>query len=514
MHGVLASLPPVVTVVLLWRGVGPLRAAAVALAVTLALVPLFAPMGPTVTVALAATAATGVEVAAIMLAGLTLHRLLEQAGVHGALAAWLTGRVQQPALRLLLVVLGIAPFVEAVAGFGMCNIIAYPLLLHMGLPPRAAALAALLAGVTVPWGALGPGTLVAARLAGISLQELGEASAAISLPVFLVCGMAALGVALGWRQALGRSGQLAVVAVSLWAGIWLANRLVGTPAAGILGSPAAVVAVLALEWIGRPGQPAARRPVTLPQARLPAQAPPGAASPDFPARALVPFGLLVALLLLSRGLAFDAQGPGPTALPAGTEPPAREAPVLGGLLTSPALWLWVTCAFTAFWLRMGWAGASGAMRWAADRAARPVLTTVAFLALGNLMRAGGMASSLAGLAAGLGPAYVALAPWIGGLGGLVTGTNAGANAMLAAAQAGAALQLGYPVVALVALHNVSAALLTMGAGWRLALLASLAGPPVRPEGLLRPVLATGAVALALLSILAPGLGWARSGSAE
>jgi lactate permease len=118
-----------------------------------------------------------------------------------------------------------------------------------------------------------------------------------------------------------------------------------------------------------------------------------------------------------------------------------------------------------------------------------------FLVLGALMTATGMSAELAQAGASLGDAYVALVPWVGGLGGFLTGSNAGANAMFAAAQADAARALGLAPLDLVAAQNVGASLLTMASAPRVALAVGLLGAVLEPARLLRVVLAVDAVAL-------------------
>jgi lactate permease len=56
------------------------------------------------------------------------------------------------------------------------------------------------------------------------------------------------------------------------------------------------------------------------------------------------------------------------------------------------------------------------------------LVTSAFLVLGVLLTATGQAAQLGRAAATLDTSYPALAPWLGGLSGYLTGSNAGANA--------------------------------------------------------------------------------------
>jgi lactate permease len=123
------------------------------------------------------------------------------------------------------------------------------------------------------------------------------------------------------------------------------------------------------------------------------------------------------------------------------------------------------------------------------------------------MAASGMAATLAGAGALAGDAYAGLAPWLGGVGGFLTGSNVGANALFATAQAEAAGQAGLPVIDVVALQNVGASLATMASAARIQLALSLLGPDARDLGIARPVLAIDAVALAALS--AAGLLLAR-----
>ncbi|HEY8486437.1 MAG TPA: L-lactate permease, partial [Limnochordales bacterium] len=354
---------PGLTAALLVRGVHPLRAAVPALALTFALMPLFGPAGTAAVQALQSTAVTGAEVCLIMLAGMLLHELLDEAGSHEQFGTWLATRVSRPEHRALLMALGVVPFVEAVMGFGVGVIVGFPLLLRMGFSPAAAGAVTLFGQLTIPWGAMGPGTLIASRLAGVSLQALGERSAALSLVSFSVCGLAALVVTCGWKAALRSLPALAVVSGSLWAGIGLMNRWVGTPPAGILGSPFAIVAsLLVAAWARGAGRSGADS---------------GQAAVAFPARALVPYGLLAGLALLARALA----GPGGA---------------------SPAFPLLVTCAAVPWWFKLSPRRTAAALRRTLNRWAPVAATTVAFLATGNLMRFSGMARALAGAAASLG----------------------------------------------------------------------------------------------------------------
>lgn len=465
MTALLAALPPLLAAALLLARVRPTRAALAALACGLAVLPAFSPSWGEVARAEGQALVTGLEVVLIVLGGVALYELMATAGAHQRLGSWAIELSGDPGRRVLLVVLGVTPFAESITGFGVGVIVAAPLLLRMGLSPAKAASVGLLGLVAVPWGALAPGTLVGSRLSGVPFDELGTLSAVLSGPVLLIAGLAALLVATGARATLGRLPELVLVAGALWAGIWLANRTLGTPLAGALGACAGIAMCLALVRV---------------RERSPLRAP-GRAT----LRALSPYAVLVGLLLAGRlGVAALALGDS----------------ALAAVLSSPATAMLLTCAVMPALLgplpRARRALRVALWRW------RPVaLTTLAFLALGALMTASGMAAALAAAGAGLGRAYLVLAPLLGGLGGFLTGSNAGANAMFAAPQADAARALGYPVDRLVAAQNVSASLLTMASAPRVALVLALMGPEARQAKVLRPVLVADVAALLALAVV-------------
>lgn len=462
MRALLAAAPPALALVLLLARVSPVRASLAALATGVVALLIGFPVSSAELIRTEAKAlVTGLEVALIILGGVLLYELTERSGAQQRLGEWVGELTDDRGRRVLLVVLGVTPFVESVTGFGVGVIVAAPLLLRMGFGVLESAVLGLLGLVAVPWGGLAVGTLVAARLAGVPFDSLGAASALLSLPVFLIVGAAALWVALGRRGAVRRLPELLVVAAALCVGIWAVNRSLGTPLAGALGSLVAIAVVLALARL-REGR--------VPQRSREA------------GRASLPYALLVALLGASQGAA--------TLLPAGL---ARA------IVASPAPWLFVTCALIP--LLAGAVAAADALRSAAVRWLPVAAATFVFLALGALMTASGMSAALAEAGTRLGQGYLLLAPWIGGVGGFLTGSNSGANAMFATAQVEAAAQIGYPPLTLLAVQNVSASLLTMASAPRVALAASLLGPDAASGRVLRAVLLTDAVVLVALGAL-------------
>ena len=177
------------------------------------------------------------EVLLILFGGVLLSRITTETGAMDRISSWLQQSASNRQAGTVLVVFGLVPFAESVTGFGIGVTVGVPLLLQLGHSVRHSAVLSLLGLVAVPWGALGPGTLVAADLAGLTLFDVGVRSAVMTLPVVLGAGITAW---LVLRAESPRPGRLLAhllgSAVLLNGGILAANLLMGTPPAGIVGS--------------------------------------------------------------------------------------------------------------------------------------------------------------------------------------------------------------------------------------------------------------------------------------
>ncbi|MEG0114733.1 MAG: L-lactate permease [Comamonas sp.] len=404
------------------------------------------------------------EVVLIVGGGLLLSEVLRQSGAQKALADWLLVRAGSGTGAVLLVVHGITPFAESVTGFGVGVTIGIPLLAHFGLPARKVALIGLLGLCAVPWGSMGPGTLVAATMADLPFKDLGQASALVSMIPFAITGMVAAGLA----SAPGRLSlallQGLLSGLLLTAAVALMNAVAGTAPAGALG--ALVVVGFHLLRMRRPQQ---AQPLH-----------------SLGRRALAAYVLLLGGVLVAGVLVRVLGLPG-----------------LWHGLASPGMWLLLAAGFFA----RGLPERESLQRvWRSWAQVAPV--TALFITLGVLMAVSGMAAQLAHALAQSGPLYLLAAPFVGALGGFVTGSNTGANAMFAATQAEIARALNAPLLPFMAVHNVSASLLLMASPGKVEMAVQLV-----PEGtaqrrwVQQSVLVVDLVAVALLGLL--NLVWAR-----
>lgn len=169
------------------------------------------------------------QVIAIIAAGMFFHRctLARAAAAHGE---------THPATprRLWSVCFLLAPFAEAVTGFGVGYIIALAALRRLGLGGMSALLLGLYSQSLVPWGALATGTTVGATLAGYTPNQLGLGSALLQMPIHVFY------LLLYWRFA--RQAGIAIPTAqkiddAAWTAlllglIWLANRHADVEIAG------------------------------------------------------------------------------------------------------------------------------------------------------------------------------------------------------------------------------------------------------------------------------------------
>lgn len=405
------------------------------------------------------------EVMLIIFGGIAFAEAGRRSGDQAEISTWLRSHLGTGVAPVLAVVHGVTPLAESLTGFGVGVAVAVPLLLGLGYAGNRAAPLGLLGLCAVPWGAMGPGTLIAARLSGVDFDEFGVLNALISLPVFLGVGIAAVLLISTPGRRLPAIAAALASALLLWVSVTGANQLLGTATAGALGAALTLMVHLLLR--GR--------------IRL---------SPRL-RQALLPYAVLLGGVLVARTLLTATE----------------LADTAWHWLGSPALWLAVS---TVLALRPHPRQLRLSLRHAGRTWIHVGPATGLFIVVGVVMAVSGMSDEIASALAGLGAGYLFLVPVIGGAGGFVTGSNSGANAMFAGPQAQAAQALGAAPGPVGAMQNVSASLLTMAAPSRVEMAVRLCPDQPERQPVLRQILGTTTaitVVLMLISGLAsaPGL---------
>jgi len=472
---------PILTPVflLLILRVSALWAGAAGLAVALALVTFVSDFGLAtggLRQALLAGALMTWMVAYVLLGGMALYEVMREAGALKAIAAFVAEAVPDPSRRALILVLGLSVFFESATGFGIGIVVTAPLFVALGHRPRDAALLALAGQCAVTWGALAVGTVLGAELTGVPPARLGILAVPLSLPLILACGLAAVGWTAGWSRVMRALPEVALYAAVLMGVLVTASAVLGVETAGMAAGLAVTALGLAISKITQ------RNTAKLFQKHR--------EGPKL-GQALAPFAILLLALLATR--LVEPLGDLLRHLAVVSAPGSR---LTVPLFYNPGFWLLATTAVSLPILGLSahrlapLAGPAFRRWWIAT------LAVAGFLCFSQIMTASGMTLTLAtAVAAAAGQAYVYLLAPVAGLGGFLTASNAGSNAMFAVFHATLGARLELPADWVAAVQNAAGANTTLASPGRVILAAAVTGLVGRESELMRPALVLAGIGL-------------------
>lgn len=365
---------------------------------------------------------------------LLFYESQRQVGTVSLLVAHIHHWCPQREVLVLLCVLGVSPVLEALCGFGTGMLVCLPLLLSLDLSPRCAALLALLGEGTTAWANMSNAIVLEAALTGIPSQMIGEESALLLLPLTLSLPLLALWVC-GADSSLRRWWPLALLgggtlALGEWAGSLMVPDL-----AGLLAGLSALVVVATFSRLVVARTPAERRtvaPVSLWR--------------------VLPGGVLLSGLWVSHLVM-----------------PVRTW--LGSHLVLQAYGQHVALlSGSTPWMLLGALGAC--LLTTQDRSLMPRLlkptwerlyplsvTLLAFGVAATLMQHAGMLAFLGQQFGGLLKGqYLWCSGWLGALGSVLIGSNAGSNVWVMALHHAIAERTGLPLDLLAGIQNAAASL--------------------------------------------------------
>lgn len=393
------------------------------------------------TSAIGGSLVTMLKVLAIIGGGVSLARVLDYTGAQQRLANWLSAGGASLGSALLMAH-GVVPFMESVTGFGVSLLIGLPLTLAFGFTAYRAALITLMGIVIGPWGSMGPGTLLGAELAGQPLTEFGLASAVVNIPAVIISGIVTAFIAARHAKVHGTK-RLGYLAAGAGSGLGLAllvlasNWLLGTPVAGAVAS-----ALVTVGWLL-----VVRKGSLLP----------GPGGAILPYMVLV-FGTIAGQLISAP---FDAAW--------WTE-----------VLSSPALYAFAGVAVALVQYRRPAPGLAGQ---AFGLWVKTGIPTALYILFGVVMEGGHIAQTLAQSLATLGAGYLFLMPVVGALGGYMTASGTGTNAMFGPTQVAVGTQLGVDPQWSMAMNNAAGCWGTIASPARIELSYQLArGPSLNDDG--------------------------------
>lgn len=332
--------------------------------------------------------------ASVIVPGLAFVILVERGGAPQAIGAWVKELGWSPPEQIIFIVLGLAPLLEAMTGFGVSLIATVPLLI--GLFSRQVGMKIALAGMVImPWGTLGLATIIGALLTHIPTQTLGSHSALISAPVFLC--MAAIALWQGGIRTNNAIQWLGLCAMSIIFStvLYSVNHWIGPEISGVLAGLTVAFIGLLIAFFRH------KRLVRWPNAAW-------------------PYLALLGVIIVLKAVFVISSGDGVWAI--------KGEHVSWKPLASPGLALLIV---TIIMLTLPHTKAKFPWSELVRRAKFPVATIFLFLLLSQVMvNAGFLVEAQNALHSLSG---ISLAPTIailGGIAGYVTGSNVGGNALV------------------------------------------------------------------------------------
>ena len=345
--------------------------------------------------------------ALVIFPGQVMNSLLTQAGVINRIRVYIEGIGVSRLKLAAIIVLGVAPGLESMTGFGVSLFLTVPVLMHL-FSVRKALMLSLLSMNIMPWGTLGLATLMGAQITGLSFTELVFRSSLTSFLVFpmmgcmvyLVCREEGAGLREGLAQLLYPVVLGFLLALLL---VFYSRFLPGT-AGACAGISVAVIAFLA-ECVR------ARRLVF----------PRDLYSGRELLALFTPYLILLALIVLSRTEAVSALLQSALVI--------RNGDISFPVLTSPGVFIALT-VILLYAASKGYRGSRAFLADGAGKAVYPVVGILMFVAFARLQQSGGLLQALAVKGSELSlTENVFIAPAIGMISGYITGSNVGGNVL-------------------------------------------------------------------------------------
>lgn len=401
--------------------------------------------------ALAEAVFTALTILWIIIPALCIHHLQLRTGAIEVLRQSLGNLSADPRITVILVAWFFALFIEGAAGFGTTIALAAPFLVSVGFRPVEAVTLVLIGhSVGVSFGAVGTPIVPQVETTGLSGMELAQVTGLYHtllgwVMLFMVIVIATRSLPDQTTQSRTVWGWTLLAAVLFLLPFFLISRFVGPELPTLGGALLGGVAFVAILGRVHGYHPPKRTAVS--QTDIPPMSLPSAA---------MPYLALIVLVLVSRLI-----------------PPVQQAFYdvvwqwslwgdFGGSfrpLYQPGTLLVAAFLFSALWQRASRGQISGAILQAVRQVAPVTIALVAMLGLSRIMVHAGMIDRLAQAAADLaGAAWPLFAPLVGVLGTFVTGSATASNILFTDFQQATALNLGLPVLFIVAAQGFGAAI--------------------------------------------------------
>ncbi|MFJ7970720.1 L-lactate permease [Psychrobacillus sp. NPDC096389] len=427
----------------------------------------------------------------VLFFGMLFFHLINNIGGIQTIADFISSATNDHLLQVILLVIGLSPLLESTSGFGIAFMITAPILIALGFPPIKAASIGLVSLLAVPWGALSTGTVIGAQIGNIDLKEMGIGTAIISIPIFIYFLIIAIYLAGGREAVKRRWKETLVVSIAFSLTMILFNIFVSVELAGVLSSlVSSGIGLLIIKMKGPSRFKSANK--TIEETYTPIVTDKSVSI----VKVMSPYLFLTISIFITRlvpAIKDFLESNFVIDLPAFSFSLA--------LFYSPGFWLFITCLYTIFIFKISKNIIWNSLKTTVKQWVPFVISTTTFVAISQLMTASNMTFVIAN-AAGLtfGFFYLYISPFIGGIGGFLTGSSTGSNAMFIQLQVQTASKTGLPLNLVSSIQNASSAHATMACPSRVALAATLCKIESEENSLLKKMslIVLGAILLIIL----------------
>lgn len=424
----------------------------------------------------------------VLFFGIFLFHLMNKMGYIDQVARFIEHVTHDRLLQMLLMCFGICPLIESVSGFGIGFMVAAPIFLSLGYTPFQSVLLSFIGLLASSWGAMATGTIIGSGLIEMPLQELGTGTAILTIPIFAYFIILALYI-VGGKNALVQKWKEATGFFLLFSlSMFLCNAYVSVELAGILSAIVTITfGFIVIKITERREREVYSEHAAASQREVPIL------------KMISPYLFLTVCILLSRLIPSIH-----TLLQSYAVIDLPSYSYKLELLYSPGFWLGVTCVFTIIFFRIPTTIIQQSLHQTVKQWIPFAITTTMFISISELMGAAGMHTLLAKTAGDtFGTMFVFISPFIGAIGGFLTGSNAGSNAMFIKLQMQTAQNVGLPWQYVTTLQNTSSSVATIACPSRITLGAHLCNIPFLENELLKKttLMIFGTVCIVLVEVV-------------
>ncbi|MCG3399303.1 L-lactate permease [Staphylococcus massiliensis] len=380
--------------------------------------------------------------------GVLLFHLMNESGKIQDISTQIKLLTNDQVLQVIILVVCISPLIESTSGFGTAFLVITPILMSLEINHYKAACIGILSLLAVPWGALATGTVIGTEIVNLDLKHVGFLTSILTVPSILYFLGLCIYILGGSTLLKNNIYKILIYTLIFSLSNIFFNFFISVELAGVLSS--LLTLVIGITHINIQN---------------------GRTNKSFNAliKLLSPYIFLTILVLISRTIPIFE-----TFLKNHFVISIEKFNFRLLLLHSPGFWLIITCIYTIIKFKINAHIIFKSLHKTLNQWGIFVISTTLFISMAEIMDTSGMITTISnGINNNVGKYFIVISGIIGSVGGFLTGSNTGANAMFMKLQIHTARELNLSTSLIAGLQNASASNSTMSTPSRILLAANL-----------------------------------------